>query len=86
MDEDKTQIAIHRGHQAAALLDNDVLKDTLQYMRQTCIDAWIATGNTAPWHEIKAIEKFEEHLQHIAANGRYADEQLAALVRRQKRA
>ncbi len=86
MDEDKTQEAIHRGHQAAALLDNDILKDTLQYMKQTCIDVWIRTGNDQPWYEIKAIEKFEEHLQHIAANGRYADEMLAALVRRRRRA
>ncbi len=89
MDEDKLHSDLHKGQQAKALLDNELLKDTLAYLKQSYIDAMIATKDPvkvlANKERINCLDDFRGHLNWVTSNGRMADHQIAELVRRQAR-
>ncbi len=89
MDEDALRAQSNLGFKAKQLLENEVLKETLAYMRNTYIQAW-TVGLTVEkreqaWGLIKNLDLFELHLQTILDAGKLADRQIHDLVVANKR-
>ena len=87
--EDRARADIRRGQEAQALLNNELLKDTIEYLRRAYMDAWSACKTTelreANWYLLKGLERFEEHLHHVLDDGMLAHRHIEEMVKRQGR-
>lgn len=79
-----------RGHQAAMLLDNGLLKDALDSIEKEVVEQWAACpardaeGKEALWQLMKTAQKFRAILTGHIQNGKLATEQLARFEEKKK--
>ena len=89
MDDVKLRGDVRDAQSAHTLLENETLKDALAYLEQAYIDVWRAAktpqARDEVWYNLRGLQRFQEHLNTVVANGRLADAQIAELVRMQKR-
>jgi len=85
MDEAKLQSDAYRGGRAKSLIDDELLNETLAYLKQSYIDAWGACKTTEmrenAWYLLKGVERFQEHLQTVLNDGMLAQRQIEELVK-----
>lgn len=71
-----------RGHNAAMLLDNELLKETLTAIDKEVMEQWIACpardkeGKEALWQLIKTSRKFKDILTGYVETGKLATESM----------
>ena len=86
-DEDKLRTDVERGRRAKALLEDELLQETLEYLDLAYVDGWKKCRTVelreAAWALTMAVEKFREHLTTVLNNGILADRQIHELVTRQ---
>jgi hypothetical protein len=85
MDEIKLGQARDRGLRAEELLKSDSLKECFDYLSTEYMAAWRNTrgsdvvGRERMFQAINILDKIREHLAKLAANGRLATKDLAAI-------
>lgn len=87
MDESKLRLEETRGVQAAALLDNDLLREAFATLEREYMAAWQATGardtdaRERLWQAVQIVGKVQAHLRSVADTGKMARKQLDDLQR-----
>lgn len=85
MDEIKLTQAQVAGSHAQQLLDSESFNKTVQYLRDEYIDAWQRThlndekGRERLWQAVQLLGKIQDNLKKVAANGKLATRDLAAI-------
>lgn len=80
---------IARGKQAEILLNNELLNEALETMRNEIFRAWqiAEPGDVAArercWHAFKAAENFKSQLQRVLDGGKLAMAELKARTEKQ---
>jgi hypothetical protein len=86
-EDDKLRSDVDRGMKAKALLENELLAETLAYLRQSYVDGWQACKTPelreSAWYLVKAVDQIRDHLETVLNDGRLADRQIEELVKRQ---
>lgn len=71
-----------RGRRASELLENPLLLEAIQQMRQEFQAAWInspardSEGREKLWHLVKLVDKLESYLRETVTTGRMASVQI----------
>jgi len=86
-DDDKLRSDVERGRRAKALLEDELLQESLEYVLEAYVDGWkkcktVELRETA-WALTQAAEKFRDHLTTVLNNGVLSDRQIHELVTRQ---
>lgn len=85
MDEIELSKKQERGAQAEALLRNELLKETLNYLKSEYISAWL---NTRPqdaeyrerfWQAAQIVGRIHDHITKFVTDGRIASKDLASV-------
>jgi hypothetical protein len=85
MAEDR-EITIQRAQRAAALLDDDLIKDAFKTLEESYIAAWRRTtiedvsGREKLFLAINVVGKVRDHLQNVVNNGKLAAVELKELA------
>jgi hypothetical protein len=86
VDEDKLRRDADRGFKAQSLLENELLKETFDYLEDTYKQAWSECKTTelreANWFLLKALQRVQQHLITTLSDGKLADMQISELVAR----
>ncbi len=89
MSEEALQRDVSRGYQAKALIENEFLSETFQYLKQSYIDAWMASKTPemreSNWHSIHALQRVQDHLTKVLTDGRLAQAQIEQMIKRPAR-
>lgn len=92
VDEFKLNRDRHRALQAEGLINSELLTEAFDNLEAEYIQAWKQTrvederGREKLFLAVNVIGKVRHHLGLIAANGRLAEQELAQLALRRKRA
>lgn len=90
MSDEALQRDVSRGYQAKALLENEFLKETFQYLKQSYVDAWMESRTPemreSNWYSIHALQRFNDHLVTVLRDGKLAQAQIEQMIKRPKRA
>jgi hypothetical protein len=87
MTEDKLHESIARGARAEALLQNDLLRETLATLERDYIDAWKMTpardtdGRERLWQAVNIVGKVRDHIVKVVNDGKLAQRHLNELAR-----
>jgi hypothetical protein len=87
MSDDK-QLQIERGRQAKALLDNPLLAESVEKLKQKYIDAWRQTtsddvqGRERLYTAYGMVDQIFAHLRVVLGDGQIATQALEKLKRR----
>ncbi len=85
MDEIKLGQAQHRGIRAKELLDNELLKESFQYLEAEYLRAWRSTkvrdteARERLWQAVQIVSLIQENLATHVINGRLAADDLRRL-------
>jgi len=85
MDEIALTKAEARGSKAQQLLDNELLKESFEALKQEYIDYWMAThinddiGRQRLWQAVQIVGKVRDHLAKVASGGRMATKELSSI-------
>lgn len=94
-DELALRRAMDRAAKAQALVDDEILKEAFTTLRQSYVDAWMATdardtdGRERLWAATTVLTKVRDHLDRMISDGMVAEAQLRFnedKARRSKRA
>lgn len=83
---DKLQTAVNRGQRAAALLNDDLLKEAFAKLEAEYTAAWKASpprdteGRERVWQALQLVGKVRDHLGRVAADGRLAQAEITRLA------
>src|SRR5258705_2298130 len=88
-DEDKLQRDVTRAAEAKQLLENELLFETIEYLKQSYIQKLLLCSTVelreTAFALVKAVDHIKDHLITVLNNGRLADRQIEELVQAEKR-
>ena len=87
---DKTQAAINRGARAKALIEDELLNEALDNLKEQYIGAWSLTSPLQTdvrerlWQAVQVVGKVRDHLTVVLNDGKIAQAEVNRMVEAEK--